>query len=250
MNLSIITVVRNGMPKVKSCVASVNHFMQESDLKIEHIIQCASSSDGSEEYLRSLEYRADRLIYIEPDQGIYDAMNKAIAKASGDFLFHLNADDLLLEDAKDYITCGKLTNHIDLLTFGVRIDGEKHYRIWRPAKSKFISFFGMLPPHTGCIFRKEHFYHAGMYNTSYDISADTDLLIKLKKNISPMRTLEIPEILVKMSSGGISNRGIFHKSFWKMQGEDYKIFKTHKRYPLLHFVLKKLSKLSQVSVKK
>lgn len=92
--ISVITVVRNGAAVLESCLASVARHAGPS---AEHIVLDGASTDGTQDLLR--RHEAGLAFWeSEPDQGIYDAMNKAVAHARGDWVLFLGCDDELVAD--------------------------------------------------------------------------------------------------------------------------------------------------------
>lgn len=91
--VSIITVVRNGAATIAQTLESVR---EQRQVDIEHVIIDGASSDGTVEIIKA--YQRDQLSWIsEPDQGIYDAMNKGVSLARGEWLLFLGADDVLAD---------------------------------------------------------------------------------------------------------------------------------------------------------
>lgn len=91
--ITIITVVRNGAATISQTLESVR---SQSYQNVEHIIIDGVSSDDTIKIIKS--YQRDQLHWIsEPDQGIYDAMNKGISLALGEWLFFLGSDDILTD---------------------------------------------------------------------------------------------------------------------------------------------------------
>lgn len=91
--VSVITVVRDGAATIACTLESVR---SQCDVDVEHVIVDGDSLDGTVEIIKA--YRRDRLRWIsEPDQGIYDAMNKGISLARGEWLLFLGADDILAD---------------------------------------------------------------------------------------------------------------------------------------------------------
>lgn len=88
MKFSVVTPCFNGMPYLPDCIASVRHAL--ADFDYEHVIADGGSTDGTIEFL---EKQSDVDWLSEPDTGMYDALNKAITRSSGDVIGHLNSDE-------------------------------------------------------------------------------------------------------------------------------------------------------------
>jgi glycosyltransferase involved in cell wall biosynthesis len=92
--ISVVTVVRDGAATMERCMASVERHRYPG---LEYVVVDGASTDGTLALLRGRTTSVDRLV-SEPDAGVYDAMNKAVRLASGDFVLFLGADDELLAD--------------------------------------------------------------------------------------------------------------------------------------------------------
>ena len=107
MLLSIITVAFRNLEGIVKTHASLAHLAQADDISFEWIVVDGGSNDGTREYLENLNGIYNLRFVSEPDNGIYDAMNKGIAMATGDVVGILNSDDFYTSDeppACDY--CG------------------------------------------------------------------------------------------------------------------------------------------------
>ena len=91
--LTIVTVCRNSARTIAETLASVDRFLAEPH-GIEHLIVDGSSTDGTLELVASAR-RPGRRLLSEPDTGLYDAMNKGLRLARGDYVWFLNSDDYL-----------------------------------------------------------------------------------------------------------------------------------------------------------
>lgn len=170
------------------------------------------STDGTKELLET--YTKHRVsVLSEPDDGIYDAMNKGIQLATGEIVGLLNADDI-------YPTCFSLERvarifenpAIDAcygdLCYVTANDPEKIVRYWKAGSYKPRKFYwGWMPPHPTFFVRKRFYEQLGTFNTEFGSSADYELLLRfmLKNTI---RVSYIPHVQVCMRVGGISNRTV------------------------------------------
>lgn len=187
--LSIITVNYNNCQGLKKTAESV---FAQTFPDYEYIIIDGGSDDGSEEYI---EQHAERFSYrvCEKDYGVYDAMNKGIKKATGEYLLFLNSGDYLtgndtlskvfsMNSSKDIIYC-------DLFW---EVDGERFYQPY-PSELNFEHFINKELPHQASFIRRELFSLVGLYDTTYRIIADWKFFILsiLKHNCS-YEHLEVP----------------------------------------------------------
>ena len=165
--VSVIVVVYQAMSGLPDVVDSI---LRHKDEDVELVIIDGGSKDGTVEYLQAHEGDIDYWI-SEPDRGIYDAMNKAIAKAKGTYLLHLNAGDRLLRIPKQELLQAKKEG-IEVAAFRVSIDGRKEFR---PSSGLSLRFTNTLH-HQGTFFRRDTF---PLYDLRYRIFADFDVNQKL-----------------------------------------------------------------------
>lgn len=165
--VSIITVVRNGCNTISSTLNSVR---EQSLLAIEHVIVDGASSDGTVELIKAAQH--DRLHWIsEPDRGIYDAMNKGIEMARGEWILFLGADDEL----SDVSALGDI-----FLVPGIEkydlICGKSTYRdgrICNPRLDWHILIFNTV--HHQAVFYNKRLFSTFRYRTDIPVVADYEL---------------------------------------------------------------------------
>ena len=205
MKVSIITATYNSAKTIIDTILSVN----SQDYKdIEHIIIDGKSKDNTLELIKNTPNRVVKII-SEPDKGIYDAMNKGIALATGDIIGILNSDDYW--KSKPY------------------------------AKGLFKK--GWHPAHPTFFVRKEVYDKYGKFNLKYKIGADYEIMLRfIEKN--KIKVGYIPKTLVKMRLGGASNQSI--QNIIKANKECYNAWKDNNLSisPFL-FLTKPLSKIIQ-----
>jgi len=208
MSISIITVAFNAARTIGETLVSV---ATQTYPNIEHIVVDGASTDGTLEVIRR---QGDHvaLVISEPDSGIYDAMNKGLRVATGDIIGFLNADDV-------YAAPGILSRvaemmeyeHLDAL-FG---DAE-YYRPDRPnhAVRRYRSGrfrpdrigWGWMPAHPTLFLRRGVFECFGQFRTDYRIAGDFELVARIFQG-NTLRYRHLPEVLVRMKTGGISTGG-------------------------------------------
>lgn len=211
--ISVITVVFNGVTTIEDTIRSV---IDQSYDNIEYIVIDGGSSDATLDILRKYDDKIDYWV-SEKDAGIYDAMNKGIAVAKGDYIGMLNSDDFfadptVLEKIATYLQA----NDVDAVFSNLDIvDPANLKKVLR--KYRISSFtplmlrIGMMPAHPTFYCKKTCYEKAGPYRTDYRIAADFEMLARLllKHNIS---WGFMDETTVKMRSGGLSSKDI--KSSW------------------------------------
>lgn len=171
--ISIITINYNNLNGLKRTLESiVNQTWQE----FEYIVIDGGSTDGSAEYIESQSKNIDYWV-SEPDSGIYNAMNKGIAKATGEYLLFLNSGDHLyneevLENNNKYI------ENYDLVYFDVQIVGQGISKIVsHPDKLRFFYFYINGLNHQSVLIRKELFQTVGLYDENLKIVSDWKFFI-------------------------------------------------------------------------
>ena len=207
MRLSIITVVYNNVEGIKSALESV---ISQDYLQIEYIVVDGGSTDGTIEIIN--KYLDKISVFIsEPDNGIYDALNKGVLHASGDVVAVLHSDDNFCNTH----VCSEIMNQMDKtraeLCFSdmVIVDNlsGKILRYYMAGYFKRWMFrVGWMPPHPTCFIKRSLFDEFGMYLTDYKIAGDFDLLVRFFYG-RKIRWTYLDKITIKMSSGGVSNSG-------------------------------------------
>lgn len=207
-SISIITVALNAAGTIRDCLQSV-HCQTHP---VEHVVVDGGSTDGTLDILAAHAEKLARVV-SEPDAGIYDAMNKGISLIRGEVVGILNADDLyanentLAEVAKALARSGVDSCYGDL----VYVDPAKATKVlrsWRSgafARHKFR--WGWMPPHPTFFVRASVYRRFGVFNTALGSAADYELMLRLllKHRIT---TVYIPQVLVRMRSGGVSNASL------------------------------------------
>ncbi|AFY43929.1 glycosyl transferase family 2 [Nostoc sp. PCC 7107] len=207
MKVSVITVVRNNQATIAHAINSV---LYQDYKNIEYIVIDGNSDDGTVEIIQSYGEQISKVI-SEPDNGIYDAMNKGLNLATGDIIGLLNSDDFYNNNQViSRIVQEFKSQKVDLL-FGdiVFVNPHKLHQIIRYYSSanfhpdRFSS--GWMPAHPSC-FLKRHIYEKyGYYRTDYQLAADYELLLRLIK-VNKISYSYLSQVLVKMRPGGASNR--------------------------------------------
>jgi glycosyltransferase involved in cell wall biosynthesis len=216
--VTVITVVFNGGVTLEHTIRSV---IEQSYDNVEHIIIDGGSTDATLDILRKYDDSIDYWV-SEKDAGIYDAMNKGIALARGDYIGMLNSDDFFAKpSALEIIATHLKANDVDAVFSCLDIvdpaDLNRVLRKYRISSfSPFMLRIGVMPPHPTFYCRKSCYEKAGPYRTNYRIAADFEMLVRLllKHHIT---WAFIDETTVKMRSGGLSSSGI--KSNWIVNRE-------------------------------
>ncbi|KAA6351949.1 PGL/p-HBAD biosynthesis glycosyltransferase [termite gut metagenome] len=210
MKISLITVCYNSEAHLRSTIESVLH---QTYPDIEYILIDGNSQDHTVDIIREYEPAFHgRLKWIsEPDQGIYDAMNKGIRMAIGEIVGILNSDDFYTHPACLETIAGVFEDAgMDSCFADVRFvkpeNLDQTVRYYSSAKFNPAKFrWGFMPAHPTFFVRKKYFDEMGYYKTDYRIAADFELLIRFLY-VRKLSYRYLPLDLVKMRMGGRSTQ--------------------------------------------
>ena len=248
MKTSIITATYNSALTITDCINSVNN---QSYKNIEHIIIDGASKDDTVNKIKSQPGRVSILL-SEPDQGMYNAMNKGIHLSTGKIIAILNSDDIFFDNTviEKVVTVFNETNADCVfgdLVYVDKTDSKKIVRSWKTNNYSSGGFNkGWHPAHPSFFLKKEIYERYGAFNLSFKLAADFELMLRmLEKNRISSVYLPIP--LVKMRLGGISNKNILNILYQNL--ECYKAFKTNNlKVDLTYPFYRLIPKLKQYSL--
>ena len=218
MKISIITAVFNGGGSIAATLKSV---AQQDHGAIEHIVVDGASTDSTLVTVRSNNTRVARVI-SEPDMGIYDAFNKGLRVATGDAVAFLNCGDTYVSPEVVSKVVGQLSKQNTQAVFGdvLIVDFDNEARVIRRYSSRRFTpramAFGLMPAHPTLFLRREIYQSVGEYDTQFRIAGDFELCLRVFARRAT-RFRYVPEALVRMPRGGISNRG--WRSKWEITRE-------------------------------
>lgn len=236
--MTIITVCFNSALTIEKTINSIIN--QDYD-DIEYIIIDGLSVDKTLQIISKYSSQINRVI-SEPDKGIYDALNKGLEISSGDIIGFIHSDDVLANNSviTDIVSTFK-KNKMDILWGDLIIENISTKQIKRYYSGKRIgrkSFnIGVMPPHPATFIRATVYDKFGLFNTSYKISSDYDLLFRFLI-LNKVSYRYINKVLVIMSDGGISNSSWLNKLV--LNFEIFKIHKYHNRPIKLINIMKKI----------
>ena len=245
MNLSIITPTYNSAGTLADTLKSVQ---SQTYTEVEHLIIDGGSQDETIAIARRHGERVCRVV-SEPDDGLYDAMNKGIALASGEVIGILNSDDFyagpqVLERVMNVFRQNEVDSVYGDLKYVHAGDTSKVVRSWRAGGYQVHNWLhGWMPPHPTFFVRSEVYERYGCFDTSFRSAADYELMLRFlyKHRIS---TAYIPKVLVHMRTGGQSNASFRHR--WLANREDHRAWKRNGLRPWPHTTwVKPIRKLGQ-----
>jgi len=245
MKVSIITIVYNNRATFEGCVKNV---LSQSYKEIEYIVVDGGSDDGTTDIIQAYREKISQWI-SEPDQGIYDAMNKGIKMASGEVIGFLHSSDVyahprVIEEVAQVFENFNVSSVYGDLQYVDQKDLNRVIRHWKSSPYRHGQFRqGWMPPHPTFFVRKKIYEKYGYFNPNFRIAGDYELMLRFLERYRISATY-IPEVLVKMRWGGISNgsiRNILIKSY-----EDYRAWGMNDLNGGVHTILfKNLSKIPQ-----
>lgn len=240
MKISIITVCFNSQSTIRDTIESV---LSQDYPEIEHIIIDGLSKDNTMFIVSEYDNKLAKII-SEPDQGIYDAMNKGVQLSTGDVVGILNSDDFFEYHSviSDVVNCFRSNPDVSCV-FGdvvfvnsvntrniIRFYSSKKFRSWKLR-------FGWMPPHTATFIKRAAYEEVGMYSVGYQIASDYEFFVRMFL-VRGMSFVRLDKVLVRMRAGGISTSGI--KSSYLLNSEIVRACKENGIYTNLFFVLLKI----------
>ena len=241
MKISIITVTLNSASFINHCLESVKK--QNYD-NIEHIIIDGGSNDSTLSILKSKKKQISVLI-SEPDNGIYDAMNKGLKIATGDIIGFLNSDDFyannnvlknvseLFREDSTLEACYSNLVYVDAL------ETSKTIRFWK--SENFVPGMfskGWCPPHPTFFVKSSVYRRHGNFDTNYKLASDAELMMRFME-VKMIKVKYEPKLWVKFRMGGVSNKSL--KNITIQNIEVLKALKNHGlKFNYITFFFKKL----------
>ncbi|MBU0683376.1 MAG: glycosyltransferase [Candidatus Omnitrophica bacterium] len=249
MKVSIITDVLNSENTLEESILSV---LNQDYENIEYIIVDGWSTDGTLKIIDKYMKGISKFI-SEPDKNHFDAMNKGIRLASGDIIGFLHADDIFADNfvirkiAEEFIRKDIDCVWGDLL-YVDKEDTDKIVRWWKSSEYKKDLFRkGWMPAHPTFFVKREVYEKHGNFNLDLPIAGDYEIMLRFLYKCG-IKGSYIPEVLVKMRLGGLSNQNL--KNIIQKSGEDLKAWQINGfSRSLGTLFLKNISKVSQFFVK-
>lgn len=209
MKVSIVTICYNSGKTLEKTIQSI---ASQSYNNIEYIVVDGGSKDNTVDIIKKYNDVVSQWV-SEPDNGLYDALNKGIRMATGEVVGVLHSDDIFYDEhVIQKVADGFISNGTDAVFADIQFVRHenlnkviRHYssKKWHPGR--FV--WGFMPAHTSFFVKKSKYEELGYYQTDYKIAADYELLIRfLNKN--KVSYTYLPMVTTKMLIGGASTSGI------------------------------------------
>ena len=209
MKISIITVVFNNESTISTAIESV---LNQTYKDIEYIIIDGKSTDNTLEIINRYASSIGRIV-SEPDGGIYDAMNKGIALATGEVIGILNSDDVYADNNVLYNIMQEFNEPTIDVVYGNLVyvknnDLNQVVRKWQ-SERYYPKFFedGHVPPHPSLFIRKKVYAVVGAFNQKMRLAADYEFMLRLFK-LHNFKSKYVDRLFVKMRLGGATNGSV------------------------------------------
>lgn len=244
MKISIVTVCFNSVRSIADTLASVD---AQTHPDIEHLLIDGASRDGTMNVIGAHARKWRRAI-SEPDRGIYDAMNKGLAQATGEFVGFLNADDTLVDpdaiarlaEAATNTTCDALYSDVEYVRANDVAEVVRHWRSGNFSRDRLAR--GWMPPHPTFYVRRALLASVGRFDADMRIAGDYDFMLRVLTRPS-VSLVHVPGVMVRMRMGGASNRS--PAALWRKSVEDLIALRRNRVGGLGTLVCKNLRKLPQ-----
>lgn len=239
--ITVITVCYNSAASLEAALVSV---LNQDWPRVEHIVIDGGSVDGTLAVLNKYKSHLTHVV-SEPDEGIYDAMNKGLDLATGDIICFLNSDDRYASNHVLSLVAMKMEKYqLDALLGDVAyFHPQDSMRMVRYYRSGWFEpnrlGWGWMPAHPAVFLHKSVVRRVGQFNKNYKIAGDFDYVARAFHGYD-LRYMHIAELMVHMQTGGISTAGWRSKLLLNLEvlrscrenGISTNIFKILSKYPM------------------
>ena len=225
MKISLITVCYNSGKTIEDTFKSVQ---SQSYKDIEYIVIDGGSKDNTLELINQYKEIIDYTV-SEKDNGLYDAMNKGIEKATGDVIGFLNSDDLFCDDmaVEKVMNVFNENSKIDSVYADIyyvdQNNTDKIVRKWITGKQKTFKK-GWHPAHPTLYIKKKVYNQYGGFNLKFKLASDFEIMLRFIEKYK-ISTIYLPEPLIKMRLGGETNKSV--ENIFRQNKECIKAFKDN-----------------------
>lgn len=245
MKVSIITTCYNRRETIGGAISSV---LAQDYQDIEYIVIDGASTDGSQEVikaeLQSAMFQSKDVKFVsEQDSGMYEAINKGIRMATGDIIGLVHSDDTLYDEhvISDVVKRLEATRAEFVYGDGVYVSAgntNKVVRNWIGGPyHRWKVRLGWLPLHPTCYIRRDVILREGLYDETFRIAADTDLLVRYLYK-ARLKVEYIRRRIIRMRMGGLSTDSEKRRLMWN---EDIRLYCAHGFRPAIFTKLMKMA---------
>jgi len=226
MKITVITVCYNSATTITETLSSMSNQSYDG---IEHIVVDGGSNDKTIDLVKRFGKRVSKIV-TGPDGGIYDAMNKGLRLATGDYVAYLNSDDFYSgETVVQQVAKAIHETNADAiygdLSYVKRNDPKKRVRYWKSQMFQPGSFAqGFAPPHPTFFMKRKLLDELGGFDLSYSLAADFDLMFRALE-IKKYTSAYVPLELTRMRTGGATNISL--KSIIRQNQEILRCLRAH-----------------------
>lgn len=240
MKLSVITIVLNDKINIEKTILSV----LAQNIELEYIVIDGGSIDGTLEVIEKYKDKIDVFI-SEEDKGIYNAMNKAVKKVTGDFVCFMNSGDIFYNSNILKNILPKLDDNVDVFYGDWEVRYASKSKIIKADKSIENICRGMVFSHQSCFVRKD-ILKQYKFNESNHITADYELFYTLHKSNKKFKY--IPIIVASVSAGGLSDikRVDSIVSRWNIVDKSFKVNLYYLKLVILEMIKPYIKKLLSI----
>ncbi|MBN1558836.1 glycosyltransferase [candidate division KSB1 bacterium] len=204
MKISVVTVCKNEARVIERTVLSV---VSQTYSSVEYIIMDGRSIDGTLDVVD--KYKGLCRVYSSADSGIYDAMNRGLASATGDYIIFINAGDYFVHEDVLSKCAAFISGHDE---FDVFYGNLFYYNpvtgagwMWKPMKRRRLTMFMECLPHPATFFSRQAFERNGPFDTSFQIAGDFEWFVRgMEKN--HLRYGHIDTLVTLFHEGGVSTK--------------------------------------------
>ena len=207
MNKPLISIITATFNSEQTIVNTIESILGQTYSNIEYIIIDGNSKDDTVSIIQSFteKFKAKKIGFkwtSETDNGIYDAFNKGIKLAKGNWISFLGSDDIYTQNAIELYVKNIPKSAVDFLYSNIQIKGKRiNTGVWTWRKFKRR----MNIAHVGAFHNKNYFKKYGMFDTSYIIAGDYEILLRAKDKL---RAHKVHELTVIMGGDGVSNKHV------------------------------------------
>jgi len=210
MKISIITVCYNSASTIRDTFESV---LNQTYSDIDYVVVDGNSGDETVLIIKEYEHKFNgRMRWIsEPDNGLYDAMNKGIQIANGEIIGILNSDDYYASyNVLELVVKTFTEKNVDSC-YGdlMYLKNNRPYRYWKSGIYKTFKL-GWMPPHPSFFVKKNIYERYGLFRLDCGIGADYELMLRLLE-VHNISTIWLKKVMVYMTAGGKSNNGFYSR---------------------------------------